>query len=195
MARLPQLIRIADQHRLKIITIKDLVAYRMQHERLIARELSVDVASLWGAFKVIAYRQLTTNDTHLAIVKGTWQEDEPVLVRVHSSSETGDILGTLFDDYGLQISESMRKIGKEGKGVLLYMRHSEGDSILHRLRQLQNPVEDNKSEQRDFGVGAQILRDLGLRKIRLLTKHPKRRVALDGYGLEIIENVPLFDEH
>ena len=155
----------------------------------------MNIPSLWGAYQVIAYRQLTTNDTHLANLKWSWDEDEPVLVRVHSSSETGDILGTLFDDYGLQISESMRKISQEGKGVLLYMRHSEGDSILHRLRHLQEPVEKTKSEQRDFGVGAQILRDLGLRKIRLLTKHPKRRVALDGYGLEIVENVPLFDEH
>ncbi len=191
MARLPQLRSIADKHGLRLISIKDLVAYRMNTERLIARRVTTSVDSKWGNFEVIAYTQLTTGDTHLALVKGEWTEDEPVLVRVHSSTETGDILGTLFDDYGLQLHQSMKRIKEEGRGLLLYMRHTEGDSLVHKLQALSNGQHD-RQEQRNFGVGAQILRDLGVRKIRLLTKHPKRRVALDGYGLEIVENVPLF---
>ncbi len=194
MARLPQLVEIADEHGLKVITIKDLVAYRMKTERLISRELEVSRDSKWGAVKIIAFRQLTTNDIHLAIVRGEWREEDPVLVRVHSSTETGDILGTLFNDYGLQLHESMSKINEEGSGVLLYMRHSEGNSLLQKLQQLSLDPEEEKSEQRDFGVGAQILRDLGIRNIRLLTMHPRHRVALDGYGLKIVENVPLHDE-
>jgi 3,4-dihydroxy 2-butanone 4-phosphate synthase/GTP cyclohydrolase II len=192
MARLPQLIEISNKFQLKIISIKDLVAYRMRNERIITKDLVVPVQSRWGTFQVTAYTQLTNGDTHLAISLGSWSEDDHILVRVHSSTETGDILGTLFDDYGIQLSEAMRRIAEEGRGVLLYMRHSEkGNSVIQKLKAIQKGQQDEPAEQRDFGVGAQILRDLGIRKIRLLTKHPKRRVALDGYGLEIVENVEL----
>ena len=191
MARVPQLRKIADDHGLKLVSIKDLVAYRLATERLISRESTVHINSQWGDFDVTPYTQLTTNDVHLAIVKGKWEVGDPVLVRVHSSTATGDILGTLFDDYGIQLNESMKRINEAGQGVLLYMRHTESNSLIGKLNALGNGREDTKNEQRDFGVGAQILRDLGISKIKLLTKHPKRRVALDGYGLEIVENVPL----
>ena len=191
MARLPQLLEIAKQHQLKIISIKDLVAYRMSTERIISKELEVTIDSKWGPCKVVAYNQLTTGDTHLAIVMGTWNPDDPVLVRVHSSTETGDVLGILFDNQSIQLHQAMATIKEQQGGVLLYMRHSENNSIIQKLKELQDSTQPILSEQRDFGVGAQILRDLGVSKIRLLTKNPRRRVALDGYGLEIIENVPL----
>jgi 3,4-dihydroxy 2-butanone 4-phosphate synthase/GTP cyclohydrolase II len=202
MARLPQLLEIANKHQLKIISIKDLVAYRMRTERLIRREVEVEMETPYGPFNLVAFTQLTTGDTHLAVKKGSWGLDEPVLVRAHSSSETGDVLGSIFGKYGLQLQDSLRMIAKEGKGVLLYMRHGEkGNTILSKLREIQAaqnneptpPPAETKSEmeQRDFGVGAQILRDLGVRKIRLITNNPKRRIGLDGYDLEIVENIQL----
>jgi 3,4-dihydroxy 2-butanone 4-phosphate synthase / GTP cyclohydrolase II len=191
MARLPQLMEIARQHRVKIITIKDLVAYRMSTERIISRELEVTIDSKWGPCRVIAYNQLTSGDTHLAVIMGTWKSEEPVLVRVHSSTETGDILGTLFEDQGIRLHQAMDIIRRHNHGVLLLMRHSESNSIIHKLKELASNIHLEIKEQRDFGVGAQILRDLGIARIRLITNNPKRRVALDGYGLEIIENVPL----
>ena len=191
MARLPELRKIADQHGLKLISIRDLVSYRLATEKLISRENTVHINSRWGDFDVTPFTQVATNDVHLAIVKGQWQEGDPVLVRVHSSTTTGDILGTLFDDYGIQLNESMKKINEAGQGVLLYMRHTEKNSLIGKLHALGNGRDEIKNEQRDFGVGAQILRELKISKIRLLTKHPKRRIALDGYGLEIVENVPL----
>lgn len=195
MARLPQLKEIAKKHNLKIIAIKDLVAYRMQTERIILKEIELNVPSKLGEFKVAVYTQITTGDRHLAIYKGEIEDDEPVLVRVHSQTETGDILGTLFGEYGSQLQSTLRRIEEEGKGVLLYMRHGEkGDSIINKLKELDNnPTNDplKKEEQRDFGVGAQILRDLNVKKIRLITNHPKKRIGLIGYGLEIIENVAL----
>ena len=197
MARLPQLIEIAKKHDLKIIAIKDLVAYRMKTERLVKRELILPISTQYGEFKVVAYTQITTGDTHLAVVKGSWEEDESLLVRVHSASETKGILGTLFHKYGLHLQNSIERISEEGKGILLYMRHGEKEeTLLDRLKNMRGEVERGqklqlKSDmtQRDFGVGAQILRDLGVSKIRLLTNHPKRRIALQGYGLEIVENV------
>jgi len=191
MARLPQLMEIARQHQVKIITIKDLVAYRMSTERIISRELEVTIDSKWGPCRVIAYNQLTSGDTHLAVVMGNWKPDEPVLVRVHSSTETGDILGTLFEDQGIRLHQAMEIIRRFNHGVLLLMRHSESNTIIHKLKELGSNTHPEIKEQRDFGVGAQILRDLGIARIRLITNNPKRRVALDGYGLEIIENVPL----
>lgn len=200
MARLPQLLEIARKFDMRIIAIKDLVAYRMRTERIIKREVSVNLETRYGQFEVTAYRQITTNDIHLAIKRGHWAPDEPVLVRVHSSTETGEILGSLFDDYGIKLQKSMEMISEEGKGVLLYMRHGEkSDAILHRLHaclQKQTPGEPvvydgrTDTEQRDYGVGAQILRDLGISRIRLITSMPRRRVGLVGYGLEIVENVP-----
>lgn len=199
MARLPQLIEIGQRFGLKIIAIKDLVAYRMQTERLIRRELSVSLDTQYGPFEVIAFRQLTTGDIHLAIKKGSWNPGEPVLVRVHSSTETGEILGSLFDNYGVQIQRAMEKIAEDGNGLLLYMRHGEKyESILQHLSDYAKlQAKGEKAElrggmdQRDFGVGAQILRDLNITKLRLLTNAQRRRIGLIGYGLEVVENVPL----
>lgn len=192
MARLPQLIEISKKFDLKIIAIKDLVAYRMRNERLIKREMSVDIQTAYGDFEVIAYRQITTNDIHLAIKKGQWDCDEPVLVRVHSASETGEVLGAIFENYGIQLQKAIEQISQEGKGVLLYMRHGEkSDMLLQQLQQFAQPDAKPESEQRDFGVGAQILRDLDICKIRLITNNPKRRIGLTGYGLEIVENLEL----
>ncbi|MBL7794507.1 MAG: 3,4-dihydroxy-2-butanone-4-phosphate synthase [Saprospiraceae bacterium] len=192
MARLPQLIEISKKFDLKIIAIKDLVAYRMRNERLIKREMSVNIQSAYGDFEVIAYRQITTNDIHLAIKKGQWDCDEPVLVRVHSASETGEVLGAIFENYGIQLQKAIEQISQEGKGVLLYMRHGEkSDMLLQQLQQFAQPDAKQESEQRDFGVGAQILRDLDICKIRLITNNPKRRIGLTGYGLEIVENLEL----
>jgi len=199
MARLPQLMEIASRFDLKVIAIKDLVAYRMRHERLIKREISIELPTRFGEFDVIAYRQITTGDIHLAIKKGEWEEADPVLVRVHSSTETGEIIGSLFEGYGAQLDRAVELIAEEGKGVLLYMRHSEKkDALLQRLENYKNLKERGESfsiksdmEQRDFGVGAQILRDLKVSKMKLLTSHPRRRIGLIGYGLEVVENVQL----
>ncbi len=199
MARLPQLVQLAEQHDLKIIAIKDLVEYRMRTERLIRRELSVEIPSIYGKLEVIAYRQITSNDLHLAIKKGNWTSETPVLVRVHSSTETGDLLGTLFDNYGIRIQQAMEKISRSKHGVFLLMRHEEkSNSLLEKLKAFQSDdhasireVPEASHIQRDYGVGAQILRDLGITKIRLITNKPKRRVGIDGYGLEIVENVPI----
>lgn len=195
MARLPHLVEIAKTHNLKVITIKDLVAYRMQTETLVQVEMKTQIKTGLGTFDVTAYRQVTSDDIHLAISMGDFKIDEPALVRVHSSSETGDILGILFDGYGTKLEQAMGMIAAEGKGILLYIRHGEkGDSIVNKLR-LLDTNEDNdptiSEEQRDFGIGAQILRDFNVKQIKLLSNNTKRRVGLIGYGLEIIENVPL----
>jgi 3,4-dihydroxy 2-butanone 4-phosphate synthase / GTP cyclohydrolase II len=199
MARLPELMEIARRFDMRIISIKDLVAYRMRNERIVKREISVNLDTKYGQFEVLAYRQLTSNDIHLAVKSGQWANDEPVLVRVHSSTETSEILDSLFHDQGVELQRAIEIIGREGKGVVLYMRHGEkSDAILHRLQlclQRQAQGETNLLErrpdmdQRDYGVGAQILRDLGISKIRLLTNTARRRVGLIGYGLEIVENV------
>ncbi|WP_421800117.1 3,4-dihydroxy-2-butanone-4-phosphate synthase [Haliscomenobacter sp.] len=199
MARLPDLYKIAQRFGLKIISIDDLVAYRMQTERLVKRVTSVQLPTRFGEFEVIAYEQIPGGDVHLAFKYGEWNEDESILVRVHSSSEAGDIIGNLFEEQGLHHHQAIQAIQKEGKGVVLFMRQSEkGDAaLLAALQQLQQQREQgkemkirNEMTQRDFGVGAQILRDLGICKLRLLTNHPRRRVGLIGYGLEIVENVP-----
>lgn len=201
MARLPDLMKIAKRFDLKVITIKDLVAYRMLTERIVRKESSVELTSPYGPFEVIAFRQMTTGDIHLAIKKGSWRPDEPVLVRVHSTTETASLLGILFGDVSDQLQKVLQKIAENEKGVLLFMRHSENsDRLLQHLQQIhtdqQNGVEPKAyrkldMDQRDYGVGAQILRELGLSKIKLLTNHPRRRIGLIGYGLEITENVAL----
>lgn len=201
MARLPQLLEIARKFDLKIISIKDLVAYRMRTERLIRRDTSVKLDSRYGPVEVISYKQITTNDTHLAIKMGDWNLDEPVLVRVHSSTETGNVLGFLLEDYGQRIRQSLQNIADEGSGLLLYMRHSEKDySLDDRLNEIKLKQEgkdpgtgflQGEMEQRDFGVGAQILRDMGITKLRLLSTQNRRRIGLEGYGLEIVETVIL----
>lgn len=193
MARLPELIEIGQSLGIKIITIKDLVAYRMQTERLVTKEMETEIETPYGKFSVKAFRQLTTGDIHLAFSMGQFHNDEPTLVRVHSSTETGDILGILFDGYAEQLTKALQLIASEGKGILLFMRHGEKtDSILDKLRSLDvNPYNNpaTSDEQRDFGTGAQILREMGISKIKLITNHEKKRVGLIGYGLEIVENI------
>jgi 3,4-dihydroxy 2-butanone 4-phosphate synthase/GTP cyclohydrolase II len=199
MARLAQLFKIAKKHSLKIISIRDLVAYRMKTERIIQREVQKKMDTPFGKFEVIAYSQLTNGDIHLALKMGSFNDGEPVLTRVHSGTETEEILGLLLHQHGHMIEKALEAIAKNQKGVLLYMRHSEKrGTLLDRLRngdiESQNGS-DSSQVQRDFGIGAQILRDMGISKIRLLTNHPRKRIALTGYGLEIVEYVPLTVEN
>ncbi len=203
MARLPELLKIAKERGLKIVSIKDLIAYRLQTESLIEREVSVQMPTKYGYFELTAYRQTNTNDIHLAIKKGQWLPDEPVLVRVHSSCVTGDILGSLRCDCGDQLHSSLQQIEAEGKGVVLYMnQEGRGIGLVNKLKayKLQedgmDTVEANLElgfamDQRDYGVGAQILRDMGVSKMKLMTNNPKKRAGLLGYGLEVVEAVPI----
>lgn len=196
MARLPQLMEVARKFDLRIISIKDLVAYRMKTETLVQKEMQTTLETQFGTFAVTAYRQLTSGDIHIALHMGEIDPTYPTLVRVHSNAETGDILGMLFDGYAEILSKSLKLIAAEQNGVLLYMRHGEKtDELLNKLKMLDNDPSNNplpSEEQRDFGVGAQILRDLGVQKIRLISNHPKKRIGLIGYGLEITENI-IFD--
>jgi 3,4-dihydroxy 2-butanone 4-phosphate synthase / GTP cyclohydrolase II len=203
MARLPELRQIADKFGMKLVSIKDLIEYRLQTETLIKREIGVDMPTDWGHFELIAYKQINSGDTHMALIKGSWQPDEPVLVRVHSSCVTGDIFGSCRCDCGGQLHRAMQLVEQSGKGVVLYMnQEGRGIGLLNKLRayKLQemgrDTVEANlelgfKMDERDYGVGAQILRDLGVSKIRLISNNPKKRAALWGYGLEIVDSVPI----
>ncbi|MBI1288066.1 MAG: bifunctional 3,4-dihydroxy-2-butanone-4-phosphate synthase/GTP cyclohydrolase II [Flavobacteriales bacterium] len=203
MARLPQLVEIAKKFNLKLISIKDLIEYRVKNESLIERQIHVNMPTEWGDFKMMAYKQTTNDQTHLALVKGTWDDDEPILVRVHSSCVTGDIFGSCRCDCGPQLHAAMEMVEKEGKGVIVYMnQEGRGIGLLNKLRayELQekgmDTVEANlalgfEMDQRDYGIGAQILRDLGVTKMRLMSNNPKKRTGLIGYGLEIVENVPI----
>ena len=203
MARMPQLLQIAKKHKLKIISIKDLIEYRMKHDRLVHREVEVDLPSKYGHFRVRAYSQVGGNEPHLAIFKGTWKKNEPVLVRVHSSCLTGDIMGSMRCDCGDQLAVALQRIEKEGKGVVLYMQQEgRGIGLLNKLKayQLQEQGFDTYEanlqlglpmDARDYGVGAQILNDLGISKMKLMTNNPKKRVGLIGYGLEIVDNVAI----
>ena len=203
MARLPDLIKVAKRFNLKLVSIKDLVEYRIKKETLISKEIEVDMPTEHGHFKLVAYQQTNSNETHLALVKGTWEKDEPVLVRVHSSCVTGDIFGSCRCDCGSQLHHAMEMVERAGKGVVLYMKQEgRGIGLLNKLRayKLQeeglDTVEANiqlgfDMDERDYGVGAQILRDLGITKIRLMTNNPKKRVGLMGYGLEIVDNVSI----
>ncbi|MDG1716426.1 MAG: 3,4-dihydroxy-2-butanone-4-phosphate synthase [Saprospiraceae bacterium] len=195
MARLPQLMDIAEEHDLKLISIKDLVAYRMKTERLVEKEMTTTLQTKYGEFNVAAYRQINTDDVHVAISMGNINSEDPILTKVHSNTETGDILGILFDGYADKLHSALYKISEEGKGVLLYIRHGEkGNEIIEKLKELDTNPDNNPSastEQRDFGVGAQILRDLGVQKIKLMTSNPRKRVGLIGYGLEIVENIEM----
>lgn len=206
MAKLPDLFKIAKKYKLKIISIEDLIAYRLKNESLIKREVEIELPTKYGQFKLIAYKQINTNEEHLAIIKGKWNKDEPILTRVHSSCFTGDILGSLKCDCGDQLTLALQKIEKEGKGIVLYMnQEGRGIGLLNKLKSYKlqenglDTVEANiklgfKMDQRDYGVGAQILRDLGASKLKLLTNNPTKRTGLASYGIEIIENVPIITE-
>ncbi|GAB4486925.1 MAG: bifunctional 3,4-dihydroxy-2-butanone-4-phosphate synthase/GTP cyclohydrolase II [Saprospiraceae bacterium] len=200
MARLPQLVEVAKEHDLKIISIDDLVAYRMRTERLIKKELEMPMKTIYGKFEAIVFTDISNGDTHLVLKKGEWTENEPVLVRVHSWSETGGILGNLLADYGAQIQRALEKIEAEGKGAFVYLRQADKADLLSRLKIYKQLIDDGEPEKfelhtsmgkKDFGVGAQILRELGISKIRLLTNHPRPRTGFIGYGLEIVENIQL----
>jgi len=203
MARLPNLFKIAKKFDLKLITIKDLIAYRLKNDRMVQREVEVKMPTEYGNFNLIAYNQTDTNDKHLALTMGNWEEDEPVLVRVHSSCVTGDVLHSLRCDCGEQLAGAMQMVSNAGKGVVLYMnQEGRGIGLINKLKayKLQenglDTVDANiklgfSKDARDYGVGAQILRDLGIAKLRLITNNPKKRIGLAGYNLEIVENIAL----
>jgi 3,4-dihydroxy 2-butanone 4-phosphate synthase/GTP cyclohydrolase II len=203
MARLPDLIKIAAQHQLKIIAIKDLITYRLSKESLVVPEVTVNLPTAFGDFKMTAYTQIDNNATHLVLSKGTWTEDEPVLVRVHSSCMTGDIFGSCRCDCGPQLHKAMEMIDREGKGVIVYMnQEGRGIGLVNKLRSYNlqdagfDTVEANielgfKGDERDYGVGAQIIRAQGITKMRLMSNNPTKRAGLLGYGLEIVENIAI----
>ncbi len=203
MARLPQLMEIAERFDLKIITIKDLIAYRLKFESLIEKGEMVNLPTAYGNFKLIPFRQISNDKEHVALIKGEWEKDEPILVRVHSSCVTGDIFGSLRCECGEQLHKAMEMIEKEGKGVIVYMnQEGRGIGLMNKIKayklqeQGMDTVEANlhlgfDADERDYGVGAQILKDLGVTKIRLMTNNPVKRIGLEAYGLSIVENVPI----
>ena len=203
MARMPQLQEKAEEWGLKIITIKDLIAYRLKKETIIEVGEEVDLPTQYGHFRLVPFRQQSNGMEHMALIKGTWNEDEPVLVRVHSSCATGDILGSMRCDCGEQLHKSMEMIEKEGKGVIIYMQQEgRGIGLMNKIAayKLQEEGMDTvdanlhlgfKPDERDYGCGAQMLRHLGVHKMRLLTNNPTKRVGLEAYGLEIVDNVPI----
>jgi 3,4-dihydroxy 2-butanone 4-phosphate synthase/GTP cyclohydrolase II len=203
MARLPELTEIAKQHNFKIVSIKDLIEYRLKTDSLIEEVVRVDMPTKYGHFKLVAFREKHTQNEHLALIKGEWEKEEAVLVRVHSSCFTGDILGSLRCDCGEQLELAMKMVEKEGKGVVLYMnQEGRGIGLLNKLKayKLQeegmDTVEANlhlgfPMDKRDYGVGAQILRYLGITNIKLISNNPRKRSGLSGYGLEIVDTVPV----
>jgi 3,4-dihydroxy 2-butanone 4-phosphate synthase/GTP cyclohydrolase II len=196
-------VKVRERFNLKLVSIKDLIAYRLKNESLIKREIGVEMPTTWGSFDLIAFRQTNTQEIHIALIKGTWEKDEPVLVRVHSSCVTGDIFGSCRCDCGPQLHAAMEMVEKEGKGVVLYMnQEGRGIGLINKLKayKLQeqglDTVQANLAlglpmDGRDYGVGAQILRDLEISKIRLISNNPQKRVGLLGYGLEIVEQVAI----
>lgn len=203
MARLPELIEVAKKFDFKLISIKDLIEYRLKRDSLIEEIVRVDMPTKYGDFKLVAFAEKNSTNEHLALIKGEWKKDEPVLVRVHSSCFTGDILGSLRCDCGDQLHRAMKMVEKEGRGAILYMnQEGRGIGLQNKLKayRLQeegmDTVEANlhlgfQTDQRDYGVGAQMLRHLGITKLKLMSNNPKKRVGLIGYGLEIVENVPI----
>lgn len=203
MARLPQLLEFGKQYNLKVVSIKDLIEYRLKHESLISVGTTVNMPTEYGDFKLVPFRQTSSGLEHMALIKGEWKEDEPILVRVHSSCATGDIFGSRRCDCGQQLHKAMQMIEKEGKGVLIYMQQEgRGIGLMNKIEayKLQeqglDTVDANihlgfKPDERDYGCGAQMLRHLGVHKMRLMTNNPTKRIGLEAYGLEIVENVPI----
>jgi 3,4-dihydroxy 2-butanone 4-phosphate synthase/GTP cyclohydrolase II len=203
MARLPELLEIAQKFDLKIVSIEDLIKYRIANESLIDRVVDVKMPTQYGNFQLIAFKEKNTDQEHLALIKGSWDENEPVFVRVHSSCITGDIFGSCRCDCGPQLHKAMEMIEAEGKGAIIYMnQEGRGIGMMNKLKayKLQEEGYDTleaniklgfKGDERDYGIGAQIIRSLGIKKMRLMSNNPTKRTGLVGYGLEIIENVPL----
>ena len=204
MARVPELAEIAEKFDLKFITIKDLIAYRNENESLVTEVMDVNMPTMYGDFRLHAFEETMTGDIHLALTKGSWDKNEPVLTRVHSSDLIGDIFGARHSESSLQLHQAMLQIEREGKGVVLYMNRNQRGSVLvnqlRTLKMMQNgrievdEEEDNnpkKSDSRDYGVGAQILRSLGVTKLRQLTNNPQKRIGISSFGLKIVEQVPI----
>ena len=206
MARMPQLKEVAREHNLKIISIRDLIAYRLKQESLVERGVEADMPTADGHFRIIPFRQKSNGLEHVVLYKGTWTEDEPILVRMHSSCMTGDIFGSQRCDCGEQLHKSMRMIEKEGKGLIVYLsQEGRGIGLMNKIAayKLQEQGDDTvdanihlgfRPDEREYGVGAQILREMGVGKIRLITNNPVKRVGLESYGLTIVENVPIVVE-
>ncbi len=203
MARLPQLRAFADQHNLKLISIHDLIAYRLKEESIVEKGVEVNMPTEYGQFRLIPFRQKSNGLEHVALFKGTWKEDEPILVRVHSSCATGDIFSSMRCDCGEQLHKAMQMIEKEGKGVVVYLnQEGRGIGLMEKMKayKLQEDGMDtvdaniclgHLADERDYGVGAQILRELGVHNMRLMTNNPVKRIGLEAYGLKIVENVPI----
>lgn len=203
MARLPQLLEMAEKFDLKLISIKDLISYRIQSESLVEKGVMVHMPTQYGDFKLIPFRQLSNGLEHVALIKGEWDKDEPILVRVHSSCVTGDIFGSMRCECGEQLHKAMEMIEKEGKGVVVYMnQEGRGIGLMNKIKayKLQEEGMDTvdanlhlgfKADERDYGVGAQILREVGVRKIKLMSNNPVKRIGLEAYGLSIIENIAI----
>ena len=203
MARMPELRELAARYGMRIVPIRDLIAYRLKQESLVERGVEVDMPTHYGHFRLIPFRQLSNGLEHVALIKGHWEPDEPVLVRVHSSCMTGDIFGSMRCECGEQLHKALEEIEKEGKGVLVYMnQEGRGIGLMNKIRayKLQEEGLDTVDanihlgfdpDERDYGVGAEILREIGVRKMRLLTNNPVKRIGLEAYGLEIVENVPV----
>ena len=206
MARMPQLVKVAQEHNLKIISIRDLIAYRLKQESLVERGVEADMPTADGHFHIIPFRQKSNGLEHVVLYKGEWTEDEPILVRMHSSCMTGDIFGSQRCDCGEQLHKSMRMIEKEGKGLIVYLsQEGRGIGLMNKIAayKLQEQGDDTvdanihlgfRPDEREYGVGAQILREMGVGKIRLITNNPVKRVGLESYGLEIVENGPIVVE-
>jgi len=203
MARMPDLQNVAEKFGLKIITIKDLIAYRLRQESIVEKGVQAHLPTKYGDFQVIPFRQKSNGVEHVALIKGEWEKDEPVLVRVHSSCVTGDIFGSLKCECGDQLHKAMEAVEKEGKGAIIYlMQEGRGIGLMNKIAayKLQDEGVDTvdanlqlgfQADERDYGVGASILHELGITKMRLMTNNPVKRIGLEGYGLEIVENIPI----